>query len=440
MAAALRWLAFAACAAVLVLGQAGRTWSDAERYGYLADIMPSDWLATNVWLDSTDCAVARGVWLALCEDGRLVPISERAVADDPGHALLLGAWAAATGKRATLVDVARLNTLLDTLGLLALAALLAALRAWIAAVVLMALGPAEYLGWMGTSPHWSYIGMASLAAILPLAVAARAGRFWVASGLAALALVTLVRESIGMMGLAVTVAAIVLDAVRPPRRAPLALVLVLAAMAFLAPKWVTMARDAAFDMAPAERLQTHGLSHTLYLGLGFVENKWGIRYDDAYGEEIANREGVVFCSPEYFRLMWRLYLARLVEDPGEIARIYADKAWRLLAAPTLHPGPPFGVVLALGLLHLLAASRTQAWRRIGFEPGQPIEMVSLAFLGLFLAQAALALPSHMYAVPANGFILVLLGTIVEFVGRALWTWWRERDAREWRPASSCTRR
>ena len=165
--------------------------------------MPGDWAATNVWLDSTDCTLARGTWLALCEDGKLVPISERAQADDPGHALLLNAWSAATGRRATLTDVARLNTILNTLGLLALAGLLVALRNWGAAAALLVLGPAEYLFWMGTSPHWSYIGMVSLAAVLPLALLARAegllGRraavAWIGAGLVFLTAVALVRRS-----------------------------------------------------------------------------------------------------------------------------------------------------------------------------------------------------------------------------------------------------
>ena len=48
------------------------------------------------------------------------------------------------------------------------------IRRWcgvaLAAIVLMGLGPVEYLGWMGTSPHWSYIGLVSLCAVLPMAV------------------------------------------------------------------------------------------------------------------------------------------------------------------------------------------------------------------------------------------------------------------------------
>ena len=442
MAAALRCLVYLCCVLLLVPSLFGKTFSGAERYGYLADIMPGDWAATNVWIDSTDCTLARGTWLALCEDGKLVPISERAQADDPGHALLLNAWAAATGRRATLVDVARLNTVLNALGLVTLAGLLVALRVWGAAAALLVLGPAEYLFWMGTSPHWSYIGMVSLAAVLPLALLARAegmlGRraaaAWIGVGLVFLACVALVRESIGIMGLLVSLAALFWSGVKAPRSpAKLAGLLVVASlsfMAFTAPRLAVAARDASFDMVAAERLERHGLAHTLYLGLGFVENKYGLIYDDDFGYERARKivPDIVFFSPEYFRLMWKLYLGYVVRDPVEVARIYLVKAGLLLERPTVHPGPPLGVVVAVAVLHFLVLTAFGWWRRIGFSQGLIVEAVALAFLGLFVAQGMVALPSHMYIVPINAFVLVLLGVIAETFLRALWTLWWTPDA------------
>lgn len=423
----MRGLVFVLLAALLVWGQFQRTYTDSERYGRYADLMPSDWKATNVWLAAADCALERGVWLAVCEQGKLVPISERAIADDPGHALLLGLWSMATRRHADLLDVARLNVLTDTIGLLMLAGLLFALRAYIASIVLLWKGPIEYLGWMGTSPHWAYVGLVSLAAVLPTALAARemgllsrrVANGWIAAGIVFLALATLMRESIGMMGLAVTVAVSIVLLVRRYRPSRVLLVALFAVLAFTAPRWVVTARDAAFDMRKAERLATHGLSHTLYLGLGFVENKWGIRYDDDYGEEIADRAGIVWCSPEYFRLMWQLYMERWVEDPSEVVRIYLAKAWILLDTPTLYPGPPFGIVLAIALVHFLAATAFGAWQRLDFRQGLVVEGVAVMFAGLFLAQAMAALPSHNYAMPVNAFMLVLFGVIVEFFARAL---------------------
>ena len=439
MAVASRWLVFLCCALLLVPGLFGKTFSEAERYGYLTDIMPGDWGATNVWLQSTECTLAHGVWLAVCEDGKLIPLSERALADDPGHALLLELWSAATGKRATLVDVARLNTLLNTIGLVTLAGLLFALRTWLAALALLVLGPVEYLSWMGTSPHWSFIGMASLAAVLPLALLGRAegllGRraaaAWIGAGLVFLAAATLVREPIGIMGLLISLAALVWWGVsRPPaarRIVGLLTVAVIALVAFTAPRWTAVARDAAFDMAPSERLPRHGLSHTLYISLGFVENKLGIRYDDDFGLEVARQHvpDIVFCSPEYFRLMWTLYLGQVAHEPLEVARIYLVKAGLMLERPTIHPGPPLGLVVAIALIHFLALTAFGWWRRIGFNQGLVVEAVALAFFSLFIAQGVVALPSHMYIVPANAFVLVLTGVIAESFLRALWTLWRK---------------
>ena len=427
----LRWLAVMVCIALLG-GQFAKTFTAVERYGYLADIMPSDWRATNIWLDSSACTLKSGAWLAVCEDGRLIPIADRALADDPGHALLLSIWSAITGKRATLPDAARISVLVNALGLLAFATLLIWLGAPIAALVLMLLGPVEYLGWMGLSPHWAFIGAVSLAAILPLAIAARAhglltrraGAAWIGFGIAMLAFVTLLRESIGLMGLVVTVLVLAWTAWRRTAKpSQIILVLVLTVVAFMTPRWTVMARDGLFDMEPAQRLERHGLSHTLYLGLGFIENKWGIRYDDAYGEELAKqlRPDIEFCSPEYFRLMWRLYLERLVEDPGEIARLYYEKARMLLSAPTVQPGPSFGLVVAIGLLILAVAGRTRAWAYSGFPQGELVVAVSVAFLGLYLAQAMTALPSPLYAVPANAFVLILAGVLAEFAIRGLWS-------------------
>jgi hypothetical protein len=420
-------LVFLAFAALLVSGQFLFRYQDAERYGFLADIMPSDWKATNIWLDSTDCAVERGVWLAVCERGKMIPISERAIADDPGHALVLDLWSIATRQRATLPAVARLNTIVDTVGLVALAGLMFALRAYIASLILLWLGPVQYMGWMTTSPHWSFIGLVSLAGLLPMALAARslgllsrrAANAWIAAGIVSLAVCALMRDSIGMMGLMLTIGTIAILGVRRHRLLPLMIVGALAVLACMAPRGVVAARDALFDVQPAQRLASHGLSHTLYLGLGFVENKWGIRYDDDYGEAIANaaQPPIVFCSPEYFRLMWKLYIAHWLEDPVEVLRIYLEKAWLLASAPTLYPGPPFGIVLAIGLIHLMAATALGAWRRLDFRQGLVIETVAVAFIGLFLAQSMAALPSQNYAMPVNAFILVLFGVIVELFAR-----------------------
>jgi len=125
-----------------------------------------------------------------------------------------------------------------------------------------------------------------------------------------------------------------------------------------------------------------------------------------------------------------------------VARIYLVKAGLLLERPTVHPGPPLGVVVAVAVLHFLVLTAFGWWRRIGFSQGLIVEAVALAFLGLFVAQGMVALPSHMYIVPINAFVLVLLGVIAESILRALWTLWWTPDAavrrswsRGWRAGS-----
>ena len=117
--------------------------------------------------------------------------------------------------------------------------------------------------------------------------------------------------------------------------------------------------------------------------------------------------------------MWKLYLGYVVQDPVEVARIYLVKAGLMLERPTIYPGPPLGVVTAVALVHFLVLTAFGWWRRIGFSQGLIVEAVALAFLGLFIAQGMVALPSHMYVVPANAFVLVLAGVIAESIVRAL---------------------
>ena len=64
--------------------------------------------------------------------------------------------------------------------------------------------------------------MVSLAGILPLAIATRSSRAWIGGGILALALVTLIRESIGLMGFALTLGAVAATALRErwPLRPP----------------------------------------------------------------------------------------------------------------------------------------------------------------------------------------------------------------------------
>jgi hypothetical protein len=429
----LKWLLFAVLVGAFGLDTLEASLENAERnYG---EVDAADWEQTNVWLKSSECARDRGVWLALCGDnGRLIPISEEALGDDPGHALLLDLWAIASGEAATLVDVARLNIALNSLGFLLLASFLFAIRAYICVIPFLYLGPVVYLKWIGVSPHWGVLGVASMAAVLPMAIAARQYRFlsprlgqvFIGLGLAGLAMASLVREAIGLMATVSALSVIVFIALRARqeegrlRKGLVAGLSVLLASA--APFFAIAARDAVFDIEPGQLVERHGFSDILYMGLGAVPNSFGISYDDnvalAKAQEVD--PDIVHCSPGFFRIMWQLYLETVLSEPAEVARIYIEKAKLILSDPILHPGPPLGVIFLIGLGHFVVATTLGLWRRIRFAPGALLEGAALVFIGLFVAQGILASPARGYAMPAGAAILALVGILLGFFGRSAW--------------------
>ena len=229
----MRWLAFLFLAIALGQGQFRTILADSDRFRTMQ--RSEDWEATNVWR-------------AICDHGKLVPISEVARADDPGHALLLGLWAKVSTRKLVLLDVVHLNIALNTFGLVFLASFLFAIRAYVTTIVLLALGPVIYLGFTGASPHWGCIGVASMAAVLPMSMVARekewlsamGGHAYFAAGLVSLAIAALVREPIGIMALLIrrgTVATLAWRRRRAGQRlAGLAAMALLVVMASAAPK------------------------------------------------------------------------------------------------------------------------------------------------------------------------------------------------------------
>lgn len=385
----------------------------------------SEWHATKVWLQSAECARRTGAWLALCENGKLLAINEKAFADDPGHALFLDLYATLSQREVRLVDVVYLNQAINILGFVALATLLFALRAYATLLIFLWLGPMEYVGWPGTSPHWAFIGATSLAVILPIALVARergwlprrTANVFLAIGLLSLGLAALIREVIGLMALMVTLGTLAVLWWQGRRNLRgLALIGVLVIAAWQTPRWTILARDMLFTMEPAGLVQSHGISHTLYISLISVGT--GVPHNDAIGENAARRAqpGIVAYSPEYFRLMWRLYLQRILDDPADALRVYLLKARLLLGDSILEPAPPLWLSLVLAIGVLLAAGR-QGWRRLGFEQGRAIAIVCLLFVGFFVVQGILALPNRLFSFPAGRLLIVVLGCGTEFAVR-----------------------
>src|SRR3954454_412822 len=119
----LQSLIVAICVLFIGLPQLLSSFQASQRY---ATATESDWEGTNNSLESAKCARKTGKWLLqVCDGDRIVPFS----AEDPGQALLLSAWARLAGRDVTVMDVARLNLAINTLGLVVLTATLIAFGA-----------------------------------------------------------------------------------------------------------------------------------------------------------------------------------------------------------------------------------------------------------------------------------------------------------------------
>ena len=427
----IRWLLFVVILLAVGLDTTMTSLEDAERnYG---EVSTSDWAHTNYWVKSAECARETGAWLALCaDDGKLKPISEEAIGDDPGHAFLLAMWTIVSDDPVSLVDVAWLNIALNSLGFLLLAGFLFAVRAYPCALLFMYLGPIIYLKWIGVSPHWGLLGVASMAAVLPMAILAkeygflspRLGQGFVGLGLLGLALAALVREAIGTMAIVTVLFALAFIALRRRHSGrgirDLFAVGLLIVAASSVPYAAITARDVMFDIEPGQLVQRHGFSDILYMGLGAVPNSFGISYSDWVALADARKvdPDVVHCSPEFYQIMWSLYLEKVFTDPAEVVRIYIEKARLILSDPVLEPGLPLGIILLVGFCHLVVAQGFDLWSKVGFPQGALVQGAALVFICFFVAQAILASPDRGYAMPVGAAILTLVGALVGFHLRA----------------------
>jgi hypothetical protein len=426
---ALQALIVLASVLLIALPQLQSSFDASRRY---AGVTEADMESVNNAIEVARCTHKTGLWLVrTCENGRLVPFGM----DDPGQPLLLGLVARLAHRDATVMDAARLNLIINTVGLTILAITLLSLGAFTTAVMLLALGPYVFLEWYGPSHHWALLGTASTMVVLPLALISRA-RHWpspavwrtlLVVGLLCLAFAALLREVVASMGLLVTIcaAAWTMRHVTPDRRrlARTLAIIVVAVLASQSSRLVATARDWAYSLDSSQLPATHGMSHTLYIGLGGVENKFGIKYLDAVGADAAAAAvpGTVYGTSEYFRVIRGLYFQKWREDPQEVVRIYVEKLKLLLADRVLASAPPLGVmILLIVAIQWMTSRRRQAAGDPKADARLAINLVALAFVGLFAAQAMLATPSLLYNLPLGPFILLLGGIAIENLSAWIW--------------------
>jgi hypothetical protein len=78
------------------------------------------------------------------------------------------------------------------------------------------------------------------------------------------------------------------------------------------------------SVAPA----SHPFWHPAYLGLGYLPNKWGIKWDDSVALAAARKvdPGVIYLSAHYEHILRHLYFKIVRQDPTYVANVYATKA------------------------------------------------------------------------------------------------------------------
>lgn len=249
----------------------------------------------------------------------------------------------------------------------------------------------------------------TLMPVLILLARNRPRRMWIT--LISIALVAGVVTAIRAdAGLPVALAAVAVATMTSRRNSIRLAVIVAVAFAYLAPTWIALPavrahRDdrVGVDLS-AHDPTSHELWHTLYIGLGYTSNHFGIHYLDRYGNVAAHEidPTLPIPSPAYEQTLHRQVDALVEHDPGFVTRAEAEKV-----VVELFLAAPYLLLLALLLPAALTARSPARLRRselvlfipalvIGAFPAiiaAPFRDYSLSLLGPLAALCLLAIGS-----------------------------------------------
>ena len=408
------------------------------------------WSAAKAWAICAETFRSEGVWLASRSGEKLIPAADVSLADDLGHNLLSGIISAVLGRSLVPSDVARLNSALCLLGFLVVLYMLMAARFWVA-VLLLVLASRWVLPMQfernATSPHTSHSGVALLALVLPVVLALRIWTVmpvslcdaiasprsllfrwrWILLGLASASLAVLVRSTFSLMlvnaVLATGLVALWLRSGVRPRSirasiVPILLLITSLLVVLLIPWTVLRLRDAVWKIEPAVHIETHGTSHNLIIGLGAVENKLGVTWNDSCGDALAKEVDpqASYVTPRYYSALWKRYFQFWREQPGEVVRIYLEKS-RVILASVAYGWMPLWV-LGLVTVGCVIVSMSRWSVSVARECPHALVIISASImLGLFLLQGVCAHPSRQYWLPVESLFFVIVAVSVDLIIR-----------------------
>lgn len=237
---------------------------------------------------------------------------------------------------------------------------------------------------------------------LPLLVLLARRRWrWTPLALAPIALTAGIVSAVrSEAGLPVALAAVIVAALVTRRWPVRALVAAAVIVAYLVPTRILLPvirahRDhrVGIDLS-ANEPTSHPLWHSLYIGLGYTPNRYGIHYDDSYAAAAAREidPRAPYLSPAYASALHRQIDALISHDPGFVARTEAQKADVELANSA-----PYLLLLALLLPAAMAGVGPARLRRR--------ELV------LFIPALVIGALPAIVAVPYREYELTLFGPL-----------------------------
>lgn len=368
------------------------------------------------WIQAAECARTTGRYLLICDPKKgEIPVEDVSLADDRGHTLLLSFLSHAFNTAPSESLLRSINTSINWVGFLALSFTLLHIFGSRSAIFAAILG----LYWIGARAgpdvDAAAIGVSALvASALLLAVSSQSLVSLICIAFA-FVFASLIREPLGLgAGLSLIALAITLWIFRSQhslsRNLRSAILILIALVALKAPSVPTAIRDWSLG-TKATGTAAHGLSHNLFLGLGgFVENKWGIVWDDAYAQKVIHDldPTIEYCSDAYFKAIGQLYWQYVSEDPLEALRIYAVKTLRTLSAAE---GLSWSALISLIAISFLFWRARQHRRRLA--GADALSVFSLLLFGFsFIGQGILTHPAWTYIAP--GPILLMIAAAIVF--------------------------
>ena len=376
------------------------------------------------WIASSECTVQTGVLLGHClHTGQVEGIENVSIADDRGHTLVANLYALVTGRPMALRDLVVANMAINAAALFA-AALTLFLLGWKVSALLLLLAPKHVVpgpmpGADAPATHMAAFLFALVATLLiariPIARSERAGVRWLALIVVAsvcLAWATLLRQPYGQGGFLVALLVLALRWRQSARRGEAFLGVVpwrigvaaaaLTLATFYATSGLFALRGVLYDVARSnDAIESHGISHNLYMGLAVPGNPWGIRWDDSAAlSHVGEADRVQYGSDDHYRSLRRGYFQIMLSDPLTIAQIYSGKLLESVIEVSRWSKDGHKVSLAVAFSLLLIAVPAGRRRKPSMEEITMLVVVWASF-GVVLLQGVLAMPWHQFISPGK---------------------------------------